>query len=97
LPKVDEYINDLQHRDDYICKRATKEYKKGDVRWDKIEEQKEKMEKLRAACGEFRKFQEMMRSRNRYDFDDMINWVIDAFETNEICCAATRSSFNTSW
>jgi DNA helicase-2/ATP-dependent DNA helicase PcrA len=81
--KIDEYINDLQYRDEYICKRATKEYKKGDVRWDKIEEQKEKMEKLRAACGEFKKFQEMMRSRNRYDFDDMINWVIEAFETNE--------------
>ncbi len=81
--KVDEYIHDLQYRDDFICKRATKEYKKGDVRWDKIEEQKEKMEKLRAACHEFNRFQEMMRSRNRYDFDDMINWVIEAFETNE--------------
>ena len=81
--KVDEYINDLANRDEYICKRATKEFKKGDVRWDKIEEQKEKMEKLRAACKEFSKFQQMMRSRNRYDFDDMINWVIEAFENNE--------------
>jgi DNA helicase-2/ATP-dependent DNA helicase PcrA len=91
--KVDEYINDLQHRDDFICKRATKDYKKGDVRWDKIEEQKEKMEKLRAACGEFRKFQEMMRSRNRYDFDDMINWVIDAFETNEALLRSYQEQF----
>ncbi|HEV7330430.1 MAG TPA: ATP-dependent DNA helicase [Flavisolibacter sp.] len=81
--KVDDYINDLQYRDEYICKRATKDFKKGDVRWDKIEEQKEKMAKLRAACNEFKKFQQMMRSRNRYDFDDMINWVIEAFENNE--------------
>jgi DNA helicase-2/ATP-dependent DNA helicase PcrA len=81
--KVDEYLNDLPNREDYICKRATKEYKKGDVRWDKIAEQKEKMEKLRAACTEFARFQGLMRSRNRYDFDDMINWVIDAFESNE--------------
>lgn len=81
--KVDEYITDLQYRDEYICKRATKDFKKGDVRWDKIEEQKEKMEKLRAACKEFKKFQQLMRSRNRYDFDDMINWVIEAFESNE--------------
>ena len=50
---------------------------------DKIAEQAEKMEKLRAACNEFKKFQELMRSRNRYDFDDMINWVIDAFKHNE--------------
>lgn len=81
--KIDEYLNDLPNRDEYICKRATKEFKKGDVRWDKIEEQKEKMEKLRAACGEFGRFQQMMRERNRYDFDDMINWVIEAFQTNE--------------
>jgi DNA helicase-2/ATP-dependent DNA helicase PcrA len=81
--KVDEYLNDLPNRDEYICKRATKEFKKGDVRIDKIEEQREKMEKLRAACNEFKKFQQMMRARNRYDFDDMINWVIERFEGDE--------------
>ena len=51
------------------------------------------MEKLRAACGEFRKFQEMMRSRNRYDFDDMINWVIDALETNEALLRSYQEQF----
>jgi DNA helicase-2/ATP-dependent DNA helicase PcrA len=93
LPKIEEYINALQHRDDYICKRATKDYKKGDVRWDKIEEQKEKMEKLRAACGEFVRFQQMMRSRSRYDFDDMINWVIEAFEKDEELLRAYQEQF----
>lgn len=91
--KVDEYINDLQYREEYICKRATKDFKKGDVRWDKIEEQKEKMEKLRAACNEFKKFQQLMRSRNRYDFDDMINWVIEAFENNEELLRAYQEQF----
>lgn len=81
--KVEEYLADLPNRDEYICKRATKDFRKGDVRWDKIAEQKEKMEKLRAACTEFARFQRLMRSRNRYDFDDMINWVIEAFENNE--------------
>ncbi len=28
-------------------------------------------------------FQQLMRSKNRYDFDDMINWVIKAFSENE--------------
>jgi DNA helicase II / ATP-dependent DNA helicase PcrA len=49
--KIDEYIADLPLRDEYICKRATKEFKKGDVRTDKIAEQEERMQKLRAACG----------------------------------------------
>lgn len=81
--KIDEYLNDLPNRVEYSCKRATKEFKKGDIRIDKIEEQREKMEKLRAACNEFTRFQQLMRSRNRYDFDDMINWVIEAFEQNK--------------
>ena len=80
--KIDEYIDSLPARDEYIAKRATKDFKKGDVRTDKIEEEKEKKEKLRAAVAEFENFQTLMRERNRYDFDDMINWVIKAFEEN---------------
>jgi DNA helicase-2/ATP-dependent DNA helicase PcrA len=91
--KIDEYINDIPSREEYLCKRATKEYKKGDIRWDRIEEQKEKMEKLRAACRELKVYQEMMRQRNRYDFDDMINWVIEAFSTNENLLRSYQEQF----
>jgi len=81
--KITEYLTSLPTRDEYIAKRATKEFKKGDIRTDKIEEEKEKMEKLRAAVSEFNNFQQLMRNRNRYDFDDMINWVLKAFEENK--------------
>ncbi len=81
--KIDEYIASLPTRDEYIAKRATKEFRKGDVRIDKIEEEIQKMEKLRAAVNEFGNFQQLMRSLNRYDFDDMINWVLKAFEENK--------------
>ncbi|MDI9365643.1 MAG: ATP-dependent DNA helicase [Flavobacterium sp.] len=80
--KIDAYITDLPLRDEYIAKRATKQFKKGDVRTDKIEDEKEKMGKLKAAVNEFDTFQQMMRQRNRYDFDDMILWVIKAFKEN---------------
>jgi len=60
-----------------------------DVRTDKIAEETEKMTALRAAVDQFTPFQELMRRRNRYDFDDMINWVILAFEENK----ALRSSY----
>jgi DNA helicase-2/ATP-dependent DNA helicase PcrA len=81
--KIQQYIDSLHTREEYIAKRATKEFKKGDVRIDKIAEEIEKMEKLKAAVCEFSNFQELMRKRNRYDFDDMINWVIKAFSENE--------------
>lgn len=91
--KIDEYITDLPNRDEYIAKRAVKEFKKGDVRTDKIEEEKEKMEKLRAAVNEFNNFQKLLRKRNRYDFDDMINWVINVFEENKNILANYQEKF----
>ena len=82
IKSINAYLDDLPNRDKFIAKRATKEFKRGDVRTDKIEEEREKMSKLMAAVKEFDTFQSMMREKNRYDFDDMINWVIRAFEEN---------------
>ena len=81
--KIDEYLNDLPNREEFIYKRKQKEFKAGDLKQDKIDDEKERMEKLRAAVNEFDPFQKLMRKRNRYDFDDMINWVIKAFEENK--------------
>lgn len=81
--KIDEYLADLPTRDEFIYKRKYKEFNAGDLKKDKIEEATERMEKLRAAVGEFDRFQQLMRKKNRYDFDDMINWVIKAFEENK--------------
>jgi DNA helicase II / ATP-dependent DNA helicase PcrA len=81
--KIDEYINDLQNRAEFIYKKKYKEFNAGDLKKDRIEEEKERMERLRAAVNEFEPFQQLMRKRNRYDFDDMINWVIRAFEENK--------------
>src|SRR5579872_4021676 len=91
--KIDEYLVDLPTRDEYIAKRATREFKKGDVRTDKIEEEKERMNKLRAAVDEFIPYQELMRRQNRYDFDDMINWVIRAFEENRALLSSYQERY----
>ncbi len=91
--KIDEYISDLSNRDEFIYKRKYKEFNVGDLKKDKIEEEREKMEKLRAAVNEFERFQQMMRQRNRYDFDDMINWVIKAFEENKNLLASYQERF----
>ncbi|MBC7947137.1 MAG: ATP-dependent helicase [Chitinophagaceae bacterium] len=81
--RIDEYVDSLPTRDEYVYKRKYKEYNAGDLKRDKFDDEKEKMEKLRAAVHEFDRFQQMMRKKNRYDFDDMINWVIKAFEENK--------------
>ena len=77
---IDHYLEDIETRDEFVYKKAYKQFKAGDVKQSKVDEEHAKMAKLRAAVDEYEKYQEMMRKRNRYDFDDMINWVIKAFE-----------------
>ena len=78
--RIDAYLSEIETRDEFVYKRAYKQFKAGDKKENKIAEKRERMEKLRAAVNEFDRFQQLMRNRNRYDFDDMINWVIKAFE-----------------
>jgi len=91
--KIDEYIHSLHTRDEFIYKKKYKEFNAGDLKKDKVDEEKERMEKLRAAVNEFDRFQSLMRQRNRYDFDDMINWVIRAFEEDKNLLANYQEKF----
>ncbi len=38
---------------------------------------------LAAAVAEYRNFNKKMKERARYDYDDMIQWVLKAFRENE--------------
>jgi DNA helicase II / ATP-dependent DNA helicase PcrA len=91
--KIDQYLSSLPERDEYVYKKKYREFNAGDVKKDKLEEEQEKMERLRAAAGEFDRFQQLMRKKNRYDFDDMINWVIDAFERNKNLLAGYQERY----
>jgi DNA helicase II / ATP-dependent DNA helicase PcrA len=81
--KINEYLTDIPTRDEYIYKRNGPGFKKGDTNQVKLDEEIERMEKLRAAVNEFDRYQTLMHDKGRYDYDDMINWVILAFTKNE--------------
>lgn len=83
LERIEVYINDLPNRKEYIYQRNSPPNRKGDPNRRKIDEEKARMERLSAAVKEFDKFQQMMQEKERYDFDDMINWVIRAFNEKE--------------
>jgi DNA helicase-2/ATP-dependent DNA helicase PcrA len=91
--KIDEYLKDLATREEYVYKRKYKQFNAGDLKQDKIEEEKERIEKLRAAVNEFDNYQQLMRKHNRYDFDDMINWVIKVFEENKNVLSGYQEKF----
>ncbi len=91
--KIEEYLQSLLTRDEYVYKRKYKQFNAGDVKQEKLEEEQQRIEKLRAAVKEFEKYQQLMRQHNRYDFDDMINWVIKVFEENKNVLANYQERF----
>jgi DNA helicase II / ATP-dependent DNA helicase PcrA len=82
---VADYLGELHLRDGFFYKRAnaTKGIKPGDPNQAKIGKVHEAMAKLLAAVSEYENFDAKMKTRDRYDYDDMIIWVLKAFRENE--------------
>jgi DNA helicase-2/ATP-dependent DNA helicase PcrA len=81
LQKIDEYVNHIMPETDGFYNKREKA--KGHFAWtQKGKDELEKMEKLKAAVKEFDNYQAILHREHRYDFDDMINWVIRLFENN---------------
>ncbi|MES2558710.1 MAG: ATP-dependent DNA helicase [Bacteroidota bacterium] len=78
--KADDYIADLPTRDAYIYKRATKTAKAGDIKQAAVDVEVKKMNELKAAAQTFAIYQQKLARNSRYDFADMIVWVINAFK-----------------
>jgi DNA helicase-2/ATP-dependent DNA helicase PcrA len=83
--KIDEYLADLPTREEYIYKRANAKtnIKVGDLKVNDLKKQQDKMDSLRAAIHEYPRFQNMMAQIGRYDYEDMILWVLNAFKNDE--------------
>lgn len=79
---VDIYLNDLPNRDQYVYKRNGKGYKAGDLKQALIDEEQRRMETTRAAAALLDAYTAKMREKGRYDFNDMILWVLEAFRNN---------------
>lgn len=79
---IEEYTNDLPFRAEFQYKKANanKGIKAGDIKQDKIEAEMKKMSDLKAAASELANYEDLMRLKKRYDYDDMILWVLKAFE-----------------
>jgi DNA helicase-2/ATP-dependent DNA helicase PcrA len=79
---VDAYLNDLPNRDEYVYKRNGKGFKAGDLKQSQIDEETKKMNTTRAAAYLFDEYERRMKDAGRYDFNDMIIWVLDAFKNH---------------
>ncbi|MDQ2720416.1 MAG: ATP-dependent helicase [Bacteroidota bacterium] len=91
---IDAYLERIKDEEKYKYKRApkTSDKKAGDYKPDYYDEIS-RMEKLCSAVNEFDNFQALMKKNNLYDFDDMINWVINVFKENKNLLAGYQERF----
>jgi DNA helicase-2/ATP-dependent DNA helicase PcrA len=84
IGRIDQYLKEVPFMDEFIYKTSSSKhgYKKGDLKEKEIKKVEDKMEKLRAATELFDVYNNKLRENKRYDFHDMIRWVLDAFEAH---------------
>lgn len=77
---IDSYLEEIILSDELRYKRDSKYGKKGDLKVKEYNAIVERMMQLKAAADTFNTYQELLKQNGRYDFSDMILWVIDAFK-----------------
>ncbi|MBS1751728.1 MAG: ATP-dependent helicase, partial [Bacteroidetes bacterium] len=81
--RITAYCDDLKNRAEFRYKRKTNGFKVDDLKEGEIAMEKEKMEILRSAVNLYPTYNKMMAAAGRYNFDDMILWVLKAFDENK--------------
>lgn len=80
LRKTAEYLENLPQNPAFVYQRNTKSAKKGELKAEKIAAEREKMNRLGAAADLYPKYLHAMERAGRYEYEDMILWVLQAFE-----------------
>ena len=77
----------------YSNKKSNTKYQKGDLNPTKIATELKRFESVLAACTELEHYNEEMTRRERYDYQDMILWVIEKFKTQDDLLAKYQERF----
>lgn len=91
--RIDAYINQLPQKEGFYYKKKYKEFEAGTPKAAAIKEETDRMELLRAAVKYYPVYNKMMADISRYNFDDMILWVLNAFENNNDMLLAYQEKF----
>ena len=91
--QIEQYIADIPFRDEFVYKKKYKQFEAGTLKQGLVDAEIEKMGKLKAAVQAFDHYQGLMLQHNRYDFDDMIIWVLGVFKENKNVLAQYQERF----
>lgn len=84
---------DMTEDESFRYKKAYKNFVKGDLKIDKYEKAEKKLNDLEAAALLFFEYEQKMAASNRYDYADMILWVIDLFKKESSVLADYQEQF----
>jgi len=79
------YLQEVPTLPEFLYKRANAKegIQVGDLKKKEYEKVTAQVNQLTAAAFQLEKYNYLLRKRNLYDFNDMITWVIDAFNDSE--------------
>ena len=80
---IQRYLEDLPSRENYRYQRRYGDFQAGDIKQAKLETEQARMEILAAAVTLFPAYEKALARLGRYDYADMILWVLKAFQENE--------------
>ena len=80
---IQRYLEDLPSRENYRYQRRYGDFQAGDIKQAKLETEQARMEILSAAVALFPAYEKALARLGRYDYADMILWVLKAFRENE--------------
>lgn len=83
LKHGDTFVKGLPDDPAYIYQRNTKTARKGDLKTALVEEAVQRMTRLKAAADLYPKYIHAMERAGRYEYEDMILWVLRAFKKHE--------------
>jgi DNA helicase II / ATP-dependent DNA helicase PcrA len=77
---VDEWERQLPDNEQFIYQKNTKHGAKGSPKTAQIDAERDRMGRLRAAADLYPKYVAAMQRAGRYDYEDMLLWVLRVFE-----------------
>jgi DNA helicase-2/ATP-dependent DNA helicase PcrA len=78
-----EYARQLPSLPAFVYQRNTKNNKKGELKTALLANVTERMEQLKAGADLYPRYQHALETAGRYEYDDMLNWVNQAFSRHE--------------
>ena len=84
IKRANQYLEELKFDDRFRYKNTSEKlgYKKGDLKEKDYNKEVEKIEKFKAAALLFHDYNNRLKEMKRYDFHDMILWVLEAFKSH---------------